>query len=56
VFDSLEDLFDYLDADLGDDVEGLAGALTLAWDGWIKSDEARRVHVGEHKLDGERLW
>lgn len=51
VFDSLEELFDYLDTDMDDDEEGLTEALNLAWDEWMKSDEASKVHVGQHQLD-----
>lgn len=50
VFDSLEELFDYLDTDM-DDEEGLTEALNLAWDEWMKSNEARKVHVVQHELD-----
>jgi hypothetical protein len=53
VFDALEDVFDYLDVNMeGDDEEGVAEALNLAWDEWMESDEARMVHVGQHQLDG----
>ncbi len=54
VFDSIEYLFAYVDTNMGgDDEEGLAEALTSAWDEWMESDEAGRVHVGQQKISGE---
>src|SRR5690348_3092222 len=54
VFDPLENLFDYIDTNMGgDDEDGLPEALKLAWEEWLESDEAGRVHHGQHRLDAQ---